>query len=176
MYRAKNHNSEPKIHLKGNSEFSESSKLPLWPFFNYFTYTNEKSWYLEFHSSLTMNNGTLLIWYFRSHLYVIVSNMTHFLIPFVMEKKKWPVLNCFICTDTKSRHLEFHSLLALNSGKLVWYFKSLWYAIVSNMIHFYILFSMREKNGLFNYVFHLYWCKIKTFVIFTARWLWIMGN
>ena len=44
---------------------------------------------------------------------------------------------------------NFHSSLALNNGKLVRYFKSLWYAIVSNMTHFYILFGMRGKMPLF---------------------------
>ena len=48
--RAKNDNSEPRIHLTGNSEFSESSKLSLWPLLN--CYTNEKSRHLEF-SQLT---------------------------------------------------------------------------------------------------------------------------
>ena len=52
---------------------------------------------------------------------------------------------CFTCTDAKSRHLEFSQLTGLNNRKLVWYFKSLWYAVVSNMTHFYILFGMREK-------------------------------
>ena len=40
---------------------------------------------------------------------------------------------------------KFHSSLDKNNGKLVWYFKSLWYAIVSNMTHCYILFGMKEK-------------------------------
>ena len=40
----------------------------------------------NFYSSLTMNNGKL-IRYFRSHLYAIVSNMAHFLIPFGMREK-----------------------------------------------------------------------------------------
>ena len=44
---------------------------------------------------------------------------------------------------------NFHSSLALNDGKLIGYFKSLWYAIVSNMTHFYILFGMREKLPFF---------------------------
>ena len=41
----KNHNSEPIIHLKGNFEFSESSKLSPWPFL-----TVSDIW--NFHSSL----------------------------------------------------------------------------------------------------------------------------
>ena len=43
----------PEIHLIGNSKFSESSKLSLWPFLNCFTYTNT----FGIHSQLTMNNG-----------------------------------------------------------------------------------------------------------------------
>ena len=34
IYRAKNHYLELRIHLTGNLEFSESSKLSLWPFLN----------------------------------------------------------------------------------------------------------------------------------------------
>ena len=60
----------------------------------------------------------------------------------------WPSLNCF-------RHLEF-SQLTMNNGKLILYFRSLLYAIVLNMTHFLILFGMRESNGLFSAVFHLY--------------------
>ena len=43
---------------------------------------------------------------------------------------------------------NFHSSLTLNNGKLILYFKSLWYAVVSNTIHFFILFGMREKMPL----------------------------
>ena len=43
---------------------------------------------------------------------------------------------------------NFHGSLTLNKGKLTSYSGSLWYAIVSNMTHFVILFGMR-KNGLF---------------------------
>ena len=75
MYKAKNDNSEPRIHLTRNSEFSGSSKLSLWP--------NPDIW--NFHSSLTMNGK--LIGYFSSPLYATVSNITHFLIPFGMREK-----------------------------------------------------------------------------------------
>ena len=99
----------------------------------------------NFHSSLTTNSGNL-IWYFRSPLYAIVSNMTHFLIPFGVREKKWLVLNYVSPVLMQNLNIwNFHSSLALNNGKLVWYCKSLWYAIVSNMTHFYILFGMREK-------------------------------
>ena len=43
---------------------------------------------------------------------------------------------------------NFHGSLTLNKEKLIYYFRSLWYAIPSNMTHFVILFGMR-KNGLF---------------------------
>ena len=56
---------------------------------------------------------------------------------------------CFIHSDAKSRHLEFSHSLALNNLKLVSYFNSLSYAIMSNMTHFYILFGMREKIPFF---------------------------
>ena len=48
---------------------------------------------------------------------------------------------------------NFHSSLALNNGKLVGYVKGLWYAILSNMTHFYILFGMREKMASFELCF-----------------------
>ena len=51
---------------------------------------------------------------------------------------------------------NFHGSLTLNKGKLICYFGSLWYAIVSNMTHFLILFRMREKWAVLDYVFHLY--------------------
>ena len=61
--------------------------------------------------------------------------------------------------------------------KLIWYFRSPWYAIVSNMTHFFIQFGMSDKKWpVFNYVFYLYWCKIYTFGIFRAGWHWMMGN
>ena len=63
----------------------------------------------NFHSSLTMNNGKL-IWYFKSPLYAIVSNITHFLIPFGKREKVACFELCFTCTDAKSRHLEFSQL------------------------------------------------------------------
>ena len=71
---------------------------------------------------------------------------------------------------------NLYSSLTMNNGKLMWYFRSHLYAIVSDMAHFLILFGMRERNGLFRTVFYLYWCKIKTFGIFTAQWLWIMAK
>ena len=40
---------------------------------------------------------------------------------------------------------NFHSSLTLNKGKLTSYSGSLWYAIVSNVTHFVILFGMRKN-------------------------------
>ena len=51
---------------------------------------------------------------------------------------------------------NFHSSLTLNKGKLIGYFGSLSYAIVSNMTHFVILSGMKKKWPVLNYVFHLY--------------------
>ena len=42
-----------------------------------------------------------------------------------------------------------HSSLTLNKGKLISYSGSLWYAIMSNMTDFFILFGMREKMSYF---------------------------
>ena len=77
VYMENNHNSEPRIHLTGNSEFLESFKLTPSPFLNCFRH-------LEF-SQLTMNNGKLIL-YSRSLLYAIVLNMPHFLILFGMRE------------------------------------------------------------------------------------------
>ena len=101
MHKAKDHNSEPKIHLTGDSEYSESSKLSPWPFLNCFTN-------LEF-SQLIMNNGKLIL-YFRSLLYAIVLNMTHLLILFGMIECNGLFSTVFPCTDAKSRHFEFSQL------------------------------------------------------------------
>ena len=48
VHRAGHHNAEPRIHLTGNSEFLESSKLSPWPFLNCLRL-----------SQLTMNDGKL---------------------------------------------------------------------------------------------------------------------
>ena len=56
---------------------------------------------------------------------------------------------CFTCTDAKWWHLEFRSSLTLNKGKPVWYSGNLWYPIVSNMTHFFILFEWEKKIACF---------------------------
>ena len=45
--------------------------------------------------------------------------------------------------------LDFHSSLTLNNGKLIWDFRSPFYAIVSKITHFLIPLGMREKMSLF---------------------------
>ena len=113
MYRAKNDNSEPRIHLTGNSEFSESSKLSPWPFLNCFRH-------LEF-SQLTMNNRTLIL-YFRSLLYAIVLNMTHFFILFGMRESNGLFSTVSPVSPVLMQNLDiwnFHSSPAWNNGKLV---------------------------------------------------------
>ena len=40
----------------------------------------------------------------------------------------------------------------------------------------FILFSERRKLPVLDYVFHLYWYKMKTLGNFMAHWLWIKGN
>ena len=61
MYWTKNDNSEPRIHLTGNSKFSESSKLSLWPDLNCVSpvlMQNLDIW--NFHSLLALNNEKLI--------------------------------------------------------------------------------------------------------------------
>ena len=53
-------------------------------------------------------------------------------------------------------NLNFFSSQTLNKGKLISYSKSLWYAIVSSVTHFFILFGMRKKWPGLDKVFHLY--------------------
>ena len=71
---------------------------------------------------------------------------------------------------------NFHSLLTLNKGKLIWYSGSHWYNIVSNMTHSFHSVWNEKKWPFLNYVFHLCWRKMKAFAIFTAHWLWMKRN
>ena len=62
---------------------------------------------------------------------------------------EWKKMACFkLCVSlvlTQNEDIwNFHSSLTLNKGKLTSYSGSLWYAIVSNMTHFVILFGMRK--------------------------------
>ena len=50
---------------------------------------------------------------------------------------------------------NFYSSPTMNNGKLIRYFRSHLYDIVSNTAHILTPFGMREKNGLFRTVFHL---------------------
>ena len=114
----------------------------------------------SFYSSLTLNNGKL-IWYVKNPYCAIVSNMTYFFILFGMGRKMayielWisPVLR----QDQDT--WNFYGSLTLNNGKLIWYVRNPYYAIVSNMTHFLILFGMRQKMcPCLKYRFHLYWHK-----------------
>ena len=40
---------------------------------------------------------------------------------------------------------NYRGSLALNNGKLIRYFGSHWYAVVSNMTYFFILFGMSQE-------------------------------
>ena len=51
---------------------------------------------------------------------------------------------------------NFHGSLTLNKGKLIRYSGSLWYAIVSNMAHFFHSVWNEKKWPFLNYVLHLY--------------------
>ena len=58
---------------------------------------------------------------------------------------------CFICTDAKYNEdiWNFHGSLTLNKGKLICYSGSLWYAIVSNMAHFFHSVWNEKKMACF---------------------------
>ena len=64
-------------------------------------------------------NNEKLIQYFRSHLFAIVSNMTHFLIPFGI-REKCPALNRVSPVLMQNVDIwNVHLSLALNNGKIV---------------------------------------------------------
>ena len=130
----------------------------------------------NFHGSLTLNNGKP-IWYSKSLWYAIVSNIINLFVLFG-TREKIPLFEVWVWSvlTQNSDIWNFLHSPTLNIGKLIWYFKRPLYAIVSNMTHFFIMFGMSKKWPFLNYGFHLYCGKIKTFVIFTAHWLWIVGN
>ena len=65
-------------------------------------------------------------------------------IQFGMRKKSGSFEICASPVLTQNEdNWNFHSSLTLNNGKPL--VGSHWYAIMSNMIHFFILFGMREK-------------------------------
>ena len=109
---------------------------------------NEDIW--NFHGSLTLNKGKLFS-YSAGLWYTIVSNMTLiFFIMFGMRKK----MACFeLCVSSVLTENEdvwnFHGSLTLNEGKLIIYSGSLWYAIVSNMTHFFHSVWNEKENGPF---------------------------
>ena len=75
--------------------------------------------------------------------------MTHFVILFGMRKNFLFALCVSSALTENEDNWNFDGSLTLNKGKLICDFGSLWYAIVSNMTHFVILFGMIE-NGLFD--------------------------
>ena len=80
---------------------------------------NQHIW--NFHGSLTLNNGKLNL-YFRSPCFVILSNITHFVILFGMSA-------CFeLCVTpvlTQNQDIRnFYGSLTLNNGKLIRNFRS----------------------------------------------------
>ena len=103
--------------------------------------------------------------------------MTHLFILFGMKEKMAYFEPCVSSVLTQNEDIwNFHGSLTLIKGKLIWYAGSLWYGIVSNMTHFFILFWMRKRWPVVNYVFYFNWWKMKTFGIFMAHWLWIKAN
>ena len=125
------------------------------------------------HSSLTLYNRKL-IWYFRIPVWQI---WVIFFILFRMRDKMVSFELCITHVLMENQHIwNFYSSLTLYNRKLIWYFRSPWYTIMSNMSHFSFCLEWETKWPVLNCVFHLYWCKINTFGIFTAHWLCIIGN
>ena len=83
--------------------------------------------------------------------------MIYFFVLFGM-REKMPLFEVWVSLVlTQNRDIwTFHHSPTLNIGKRIGYFRNPWYAIVSNMTHFFILFGMREKWPFVNYGFHLY--------------------
>ena len=106
------------------------------------------------HGSLTLNKGKLTL-YFRGFCHVIVSNMTHFFILFLVREKH----ACFellfspvvaVLMQNQNQDIwNCHCSLTLNKRKLTGYFRGFCHVIVSNMTHFFILFDVREKHAGF---------------------------
>ena len=75
-----------------------------------------------------------------------MTNMSHFFILFRMRDKMASFELCVSPVLMENQHIwNFHSSLTLYNRKLIWYFGSPWYTIMSNMSHFFILFRMRDK-------------------------------
>ena len=66
-------------------------------------------------------------------------------------REKCPGLKlCVSPVLMQNQHIwNLHSSLTLDNRKLIWYFRSPWYTIVSNMSHDFILFGMRDKMASF---------------------------
>ena len=108
---------------------------------------NQDIW--NFYGSLTLNEGKLIS-YFGNPWYAIVLNRSHFLILCSMKERLYLFELYMLLVPTQNQDIwNFYSSLTLNKGKLIWFFGSLWYAIVLNRSHFLILCSMKEKLCLF---------------------------
>ena len=68
---------------------------------------------------------------------------------FSLIPNRRPVELCVSPVLTQNEDIwNFHGSLTLNKGKLIRYFRKPWYAIVSNMTHFFIMFGKGEKIPL----------------------------
>ena len=130
----------------------------------------------NFHGSLTLNKGKLT-WYSGSLWYAIVSNMTQFFHS-VWNEKKWPVLNYVF-------HQYWRKMKTFGIFTAHWlWIKGNWLdsleAFGMPLCQIWLILSFclgwENKWPVLNYVFHLYWRKMKTFGIFMAHWLWMMEN
>ena len=89
-------------------------------------------------------------------------NQKDFACCFSDRKGPWPTFCCLGHSDVNSHFKNFNtSNTSFTLGephklKLIQYFRIHLYAIVSDIAHFLIPFGMRERNGLFRTVFHLY--------------------
>ena len=135
---------------------------------------NEDIW--NFHGSLTLNKGKG-IWYSGRLWYPIASNMTNFFHSF-QKKEKLPVLDYRF-------HLYWGKMKTFGIFMAHWlWIKGNWFDILEAfgmlLCQIWLILSFCLGWGkewpVLNYMFHLYWRKMKTFGIFTAHWLWIMEN
>ena len=130
-----------------------SMKEKLCLFINYKCYLcqhkitqNQDIW--NFYGSLTLNNGKR-IWYLGSSWYAILLNRSHFW--FCVARRR----NCaffelqMLPVPTQNQEIwNFYGSLTLNNGKLIWYFKNPWYAILLNRRHFWFCVAW-ERNSTF---------------------------
>ena len=80
--------------------------------------------------------------------------MTHFFHSVWNEKKMTFFELCVSSVLTQNEDIwNFHGSLTLHNGKLIWYSRSLWYAIVSNMTHFFHSVWNEKKMTFFELCF-----------------------